>query len=105
MGYIETISKYINSYYFILAAVSRKQSEGVHPLLIIPEVDPLEQLANRSKSTERLNKQAKLHSLKYSPRYKYGFEIPKNYKDAERLDGKNDNYDGMDANKLEHEQL
>ena len=50
-------------------------------------------------------KQAKLHSLKYSTRYKYGFEVPKNYKDAERLDRKNGNHDWMDANKLEHEQL
>ena len=50
-------------------------------------------------------KQAKLYSLKYSPRYKYGFEIPTNYKDAERFDRKNDNHDWMDANKLEHKQL
>ena len=62
-------------------------------------------LANRSKLTERLVKQAKLHSLKYSPKYKYGFEVPRNYVDAERLDRKNDNHDWKDANKLEHKQL
>ena len=42
--------------------------------------DTLKQLADRSKLTERLIKQAKLHSLKYLLRYKYGFEIPKNCK-------------------------
>ena len=47
-------------------------------------------------------KQAKLYSLKYSLRYKYGFKIPKNYKDAERLDRKNDNDDWKNANKLKH---
>ena len=65
----------------------------------------LKRLADRSKLTARLVKQAKLHSLKYSPKYKYGFEIPKNYKDAERLDRQNGNDKWMKANKLEHEQL
>ena len=74
-------------------------------LLELDGWDTLKRLANRSKLTERLVKQAKLHSLKYSPRYKYGFEIPKNYKDAEQLDRKNDNHDWMDTNRLDHEQL
>ena len=65
----------------------------------------MKQLANRSKLTERLVKQAKLYSLKYSPKYKYGFEVPKKYVDAERLDRKNDNDNWKNANKLEHEQL
>ena len=50
-------------------------------------------------------KQAKLHSLKYSPRFKYGFEIPKNYEDAEQLDRKNGNDDRKEVNKLKHEKL
>ena len=65
----------------------------------------MKQLADRSKFTERLVKQAKLYSLKCSPRYKYGFEVPKNYKNTERFDRKNDNHDWMDANKLEYKQL
>ena len=65
----------------------------------------MKRLADRSQLTERLVKHAKLHSLKYSPRYKYGFEIPKNYKDAERLGIKNGNHDWMNTNKLEHKQL
>ena len=74
-------------------------------LLELDGWNTLEKLADRSKLTEQLVKQAKLHSLKYSPRYKYGFEVPKNYKDAERLDRKNRNHDWMDADKVEHEQL
>ena len=65
----------------------------------------MKRLADRSKLTERLVKQAKIHSLKYSPRYKYSFEIPKNYKDAELFDKRNGNHNCMNANKLEHEQL
>ena len=74
-------------------------------LLELDGWDILKRLANRSKLTERLVKQAKLHSLKYSPKYKYGFEVPKNYTDAEQLDRKNDNDNWKNANKLEHEQL
>ena len=74
-------------------------------LLELDGWDRFKRLADRSKLTERLVKQAKLHSLKYSTRYKYGFEIPKNYKDAECLDRKNGNDDWKDANKLEPEQL
>ena len=62
-------------------------------------------MADRSKLSERLVKQAKLHSLKYSPKYKYGFEIPNNYEDAERLNRENGNDDWKDADKLEHKQL
>ena len=74
-------------------------------LLELDGWDTLKRLADQSKLTERLVNQAKLHSLKYSPRYKYGFETPKNYEDAERLDRKNCNDDWKDANKLEHKQL
>ena len=46
-------------------------------LLELDGWNTLKRLADRSKLTERLVKQAKLHSLKYSSQYKYGFEIPK----------------------------
>ena len=72
-------------------------------LLELDGWDTLKQLANRLKLTERLVKQAKLHSLKYSPKYKYGFEFQKNYGDAERLDIKNGNGNWKNTNKLEHE--
>ena len=72
-------------------------------LLELDGWNTLKQLVDRSKLTERFVKQAKLHSLKYTPRYKYGFEVFKNYKDAERLDKRNNNQNWMNANKLEHE--
>ena len=50
-------------------------------------------------------KQAKLRSFRISPQYKYGFEVPKDYKHAEKLDKKNGNTKWMDLNKLEHKQL
>ena len=50
-------------------------------------------------------KQAKLQSFWILPRYKYGFEVPKNFKDAQKLDKKNVNTKWMDLNKLEHKQL
>ena len=74
-------------------------------LLELDGWNSLKQLADKSQLIGRLVKQAKLNSLKYSQRYKYGFEIPKNYKDAERLDRKNGNHDWMEANKLKHEHL
>ena len=43
--------------------------------------------------------------MKYSSKYKYGFEVPRNYAVAERLNIKNDNHYWMNANKLEHVQL
>ena len=43
--------------------------------------------------------------MKYSPKYKYGFEVPRNYTDAERLDKKNGNDNWYQVNKLEHAQL
>ena len=58
--------------FFEAREVSKGDFEGLNKL---------KQLADRSKLTKRLVKQAKHYSLKYSPKYKYGFEIPKNFKD------------------------
>ena len=60
----------------------------------------LAKVVNRSKLTERLVKQAKLRCFRISPRYKNGFEVPKNFKHAEKLDKKNSNTKWMDSNKL-----
>ena len=49
--------------------------------------------------------QAKLKSFRISPRYKYGLDIPRNFKDTEKLDKKNGNTKSMDSDKLEHKQL
>ena len=62
-------------------------------------------LAKRDYITERLVKQAKLPSFCVSPKYKYGFEVPRNFIDVKRLDSKNGNTKWGDANMLEHVQL
>ena len=49
----------------------------------------IKRLANRSRLTERLVKQVKLRFFRISPQYKYGFEVPKNFKHSEKLDKKN----------------
>ena len=50
-------------------------------------------------------RQAKLRSYKTSPRYMFGFEVPKNYEEALRLDKKNGNTKWQDCTKLELDQL
>ena len=50
-------------------------------------------------------KQANQKSFRVSLTYKYGYEVPKNYKDAQRLDEKKGITKWMDSNKLEHKQL
>ena len=49
--------------------------------------------------------QAKLKSFHTAPRYKYGYEIPKNYAHAIRLDEKNKNHFWQDAIDLEFSQI
>ena len=49
--------------------------------------------------------QAKLRSFNTAPRFKYGFEIPKNYNHAVFLDNQNGNTKWQDAAKLEFDQL
>ena len=53
----------------------------------------------------RMVKQAKLRSYKYSPKYMFGFEIPRSYKHALELDEKNGNTRWKDATDLELAQL
>ena len=47
--------------------------------------------------------QAKLRSFHTAPRYKYGFEIPRNYEHAVKLDEQNGNTRWQDAITLEIE--
>ena len=46
-----------------------------------------------------------MKSYKTSPKYKYGFEIPKSYTDAVRLDGENHNTKWQDVVSLEFKKL
>ena len=58
-------------------------------------------LAKRQKKLFRMINQAKLRSFRTAPRYKYGFEIPKNYKHAVEIDHRNGNKRWQDATELE----
>ena len=46
-------------------------------------------IAKRQKKLFRMANQAKLRSFRMAPKYKYGFEIPRDYKHAMELDKKN----------------
>ena len=62
-------------------------------------------IAKRQKKLLRMVNQAKLRSYRTATRYKYGYEVPKNYADAIRLDKEAGNTKWQDATKLEMEQL
>ena len=49
--------------------------------------------------------QAKLRSFRLAPRYKYGFEVPRNYAHAICLDEQAGNTKWQDATRLEMSQL
>ena len=57
------------------------------------------------KRLKRHVNQAKLRSYRHSPKYMFGFEIPRNYAHALELDKKNGNNKWADCTKLELEQL
>ena len=52
-----------------------------------------------------ISKATKTKIIQNLPRYKYVFEVPKNFKDTQKLNKKNDNTKWMDLNKLDHNQL
>jgi len=62
-------------------------------------------IAKNDKKLLRMANQAKLRSFRTAPRFKYGFEIPKDYDHALFLDKRNGNTKWQDANKLEFDQL
>ena len=62
-------------------------------------------IAKRQKKLFRMANQAKLRSFRLAPRYKYGFEISRNFSHAKKLDFKNNNTKWQDSTKLEMEQL
>ena len=62
-------------------------------------------IAKRQKQLTRMINQSKLRSYRSAKRYKYGFEVPKNYKDAVRLDSIAGNTKWKDSTKIEMDQL
>jgi hypothetical protein len=62
-------------------------------------------IANREKKLLRMVNQAKLRSFRTTPKYKFGFEIPRNYQHAMELDKRNGNTKWIDATTTELSQL
>ena len=62
-------------------------------------------IAKRQKKLFRMANQAKLRSYRTAPRYMYGYEVPRDYKHAIRLDDRNGNRKWRDCTSLEMLQL
>jgi hypothetical protein len=63
------------------------------------------QIAKNEKKFTRMVNQAKLKSFNSAPKYKYGYEIPRTYEQANHLDQKNGNTKWGDATVLELGQI
>ena len=62
-------------------------------------------IAKRQKNLFRMANQAKLRSYNSAPKFKYGFEVPRDFRHAVWLDKRNGNTKWSDATKLEMSQL
>ena len=74
-------------------------------LLEEPGWRQFKRLAKRHKKLLRMVNQAKLKSYRHGPKYKYGYEVPRNYDHAVELDRAAGNTKWQDAVKLEMRQL
>ena len=74
-------------------------------LLDVPGWKRFKSIARRQQHMFRMANQAKLRSFRLAPKYKYGFEIPRDYKHAVELDEKNGTTRWVDATELEMVQL
>jgi Reverse transcriptase (RNA-dependent DNA polymerase) len=74
-------------------------------LLDVPGWKRFKPIAKRQQHMFRMANQAKLRSFRLAPKYKYGFEIPRNYDHGLELDLKNGTTHWKDATQLEMTQL
>ena len=74
-------------------------------LLDVPGWKRFKPIAKREKKFIRMVNQAKLRSFRTAPKYKYGFEVPRDYAHALQLDAKNGNTRWQDAAKTELDQI
>ena len=74
-------------------------------LLDLPGWKRFKSIAKRQKKLLRMANQAKLRSFRRSPKYKYGYEVPKDYDHAVMLDCAAGNTYWQDAMELEMLQL
>ena len=70
-------------------------------ILDLPGWKRFKTIAKRQKNFVRFVNQTKLQAYNSAPRYKYGFEVPRNYMHAMRLDEKNKNDKWAEAIRLE----
>jgi hypothetical protein len=74
-------------------------------LLNTPGWKQFKSIAKRQKKFTRMVNQAKLRSFNTAPKYKNGFEVPRTYSQAVKLDEKNGNKKWHDAIALELQQI
>ena len=76
-----------------------------HDLLDTTGWKHLKRYAKTSKRLIRAVKQSRIRQVRASARYQHGFQVPKNYNDAIRLDKENSNTHWQDAMDLELTQI
>ena len=76
-----------------------------HDLLDTTGWKHLKRYAKTSKRLIRAVKQSRIHQVRASARYQHGFQVPKDYNDAIRLDKENSNTQWQDAMDLELTQI
>ena len=74
-------------------------------LLDLPGWKQFRRLAKNRKKLLRMVNQAKLKSFRTAPRYKYGYEVPRDYAHAVELDKRNGNTLWQDSTVLELDQI
>jgi hypothetical protein len=70
-------------------------------LLSLPGWKQVKSIANRETKVSRMVHQAKIRSFNVAPRFKNGFEIPRTFEQAKRIDERNENTKFQDATALE----
>ena len=74
-------------------------------LLDTPGWKRFKRLAQREKKYVRMLRQANLSNARHAPKYKFGIRVPRNYKEAVKLDEQNGNTFWQDAIKKEMSQI
>ena len=74
-------------------------------LLDVPGWKQFKPIARNQKRLTRMLNQARLKSVRRAPKYKYGVQVPRDYKEAQMLDQRNGNNKWKEATDLEIAQL
>ena len=81
----------------VICAIYAKENNLLH----LPGWKRFMYIAKRQKKLTHMVNQAKLWSFRRAPKYKYGFEVPRDYPHAKQLDERNGNTCWQDATDLE----